>query len=515
MKLSNYPITNQFIFIFTSLSAVILITTILFAVVSTLHHEKERFINESQIEAKFVADTVLLPLAFFDNKGATEIINAVKQKKSIIHIAVYDSNHLLFAQTKNQKDFKPKNFKEQNLFIDDIWLSSEAEYKTILPITLDNELLGHLYLVKSASGILKSSKNLITPLAIFSILLILLVILGSRKLGKYMLSPILSLSDSAKRVADKRDFSHRVKYRGKNEIAKLYDAFNLMLSETQTLTGELEKRVQERTHQLQNSIDSLKETQNQLIESEKMAALGSLVSGVAHEVNTPLGNAITGSSIISRESDAIQKAMKDGSLKRSEMEQKLDIIDQSSKLMFKSVTQAAELIKNFKRISIDQSTDDLRDFDIKEYIQEIVQTFHNKLKHIPAEVEIVASENTLIYSYPGVFAQILNNLINNAILHAFEENPTNAKITITIEKLEKSLHLTFSDNGKGIDTSIKEKIFEPFVTTKRNSGGTGLGMNIVYNLVTQKLSGTINIMSKPNEGSTLDLLLPHIQRKKI
>ncbi|WP_455755603.1 ATP-binding protein [Sulfurimonas sp.] len=513
MKLNNYPIVNQFIVIFTFLSTLILLIATVFAVVLTLYNEKERFVSESKTEAKFIADTVLSPLAFFDSRGAEEILNAIKHKNSIVYVAVYDSNKKVFAEINHQNRSNLQSFDEENIFIGNTWLSSDAKYKIILPIIYNNELLGHLYFLKSASGILESSKNIIIPLAIFSIILILLVILGSRKLGKYMLRPILSLSDSARLVAEERDFSHRVTYSGKNEIAKLYNAFNMMLSETEVLTDELEKRVQERTHQLQNSIDSLKQTQNQLIESEKMAALGSLVSGVAHEVNTPLGNAITGSSIISRESDAIQRAIKDGTIKRSEMEEKLGIIAQSSKLMFKSVTQAADLIRNFKRISIDQSTDDLRDFDLKEYIDEIIQTFHNKLKHIPAEVKIIAPESILIYSYPGIFAQIINNLVNNTILHAFEDDVENAKIIITIEKLESSIHLTFTDNGKGVSLSVKDKIFEPFVTTKRNSGGTGLGMNIVYNLVTQKLGGTIDMYSVINEGTTLELYLPFIEKK--
>lgn len=512
MKLSNYPIISQFIFIFTLLSTFILAIVIIFAVVLTLSNEKDRFVRESTVEAKFIADTILSPLAFFDTKGADEILQAIKNRSSVIHVAVYDSNNQIFSQINPTKDLVPSSFDTQSSFVNDVWLSHDAKYHILLPIIHNNEILGHLYLVKSAEGIIASSKKLITPLGIFSIVLIFLVVIGSRKLGGYMLKPILSLAQSAKLVADNRDFSHRVIYSGKNEISRLYAAFNLMLTETETLTESLEERVDERTRQLQNSIVSLQEAQKQLIESEKMAALGSLVSGVAHEVNTPLGNAITGSSIISRESSAIQKAMKDGVLKRSEMENKLDIIVQSSNLLFKSVSQAAELIKNFKRISIDQSTNDLRDFDLREYIEEIIQTFHNKLKHIPAEVEIISDENIFIYSYPGVYAQLLNNLISNTIIHAFEEHEDDAKIIITIELFKSGVHLKYEDNGSGVDLSVKDKVFEPFITTKRNAGGTGLGMNIVYNLVTQKLGGTINMNSELGIGTSFEIYLPYINK---
>ncbi|MDD2828432.1 MAG: ATP-binding protein [Sulfuricurvum sp.] len=513
MKLSNYPITRQFIVIFTSLSALILMIATIFALVLTLLNEKHRFIHESTLEAQFIADTVLSPLAFFDSKGAEEILKAVKNQHSVIQVSVYDSNHQLFSEINPLKRSEPASFNAENGFINNTWLTRDAEYRIILPIKHGKEVLGYLYLIKSASGIIESLNNLIIPLGIFSITLIIFVILVSHKLGDYMLHPILSLAQSANLVADKRDFSLRVTYEGKNEIARLYDAFNLMLSETQTLTEDLEKRVEVRTHQLQNSLDSLKQAQNQLIESEKMAALGNLVGGVAHEVNTPLGNAVTGSSIITRESAAIQKGLNEGTLTRSEMEKKLDVILQSSQLLFKSVTQAAELIKSFKQISIDQSTNDLRDFDLKEYLYEIVQTFHNKLKHIPIDVEIISPEHISIYSYPGVFAQLFNNLIANAILHAFEKDMENAKITITLELLENTIHLLFHDNGKGVNPSIKDKIFEPFVTTKRNAGGTGLGLSIVYNLVTQKLGGTISVHSEIPNGTTFEIHLPYLERK--
>jgi signal transduction histidine kinase len=512
MQLSNYSITKQFVVMLSVVSTVILLMASIFSVLFILFNEQQRFIRESELEANFLAETMLSHLAFFDAKGAEDSLKSIVKRESILHVAIYDSSLLLFAEANPDHLPPPIEIKKSAEFIDGIWISLNSRYRIIVPIIHQDELLGYFYILKSASKILQSSQQLLAPLLIFSLFLIVIVLIVSWRLGNHMLRPILSLAESAKLVAEKRNFSHRVSYPGKNEVAALYEAFNLMLIETQSLTDELEERVDERTKLLLSSIDTLREAQDKLIQSEKMAALGSLVSGVAHEVNTPLGNAIMGSSIISRESKAILQEIQEGTLKRSVMDTRLGIILESSQLLEKSIKQAAELITSFKRISVDQSTDDLRDFDLREYVEEVFLTFHNKLKHIPIEVEIIAPKEVLIYSHPGVFAQLLNNFINNTILHAFDSNPEGAKITTTISMLDKGLQFTYSDNGKGVDETVKDKIFEPFVTTKRNAGGTGLGMNIVYNLVTQKLEGSILMRSEMGQGTKFELYLPYIEK---
>lgn len=512
MQLSDYSISKQFNVMLSVVSTFILFIAVVFVMLFMLFNEQDRFIRETELEANFLAETMLSHLAFFDSKGAEESLRTITKQKDILHVALFDSTPALFAEANPDRLELPTQIKQTAEFIDNSWINLSARYRIIVPIMHQQELLGYLYILKSAAKIVESSQQLILPLFIFSLVLIVLMLIVSDRLGKHLLSPILSLADSAKLVAEKRDFSYRVSYPGKNEVAALHQAFNLMLIETQSLTDELEQRVDERTRLLQTSIDTLREAQNKLIESEKMAALGNLVSGVAHEVNTPLGNAIMGSSIISRESKAVLQAMQQGTLKRSQMDSRLAIILESSQLLEKSVRQAAELINSFKRISVDQTTDDLRDFDLREYMEEIFRTFHNKLKHIPAEVNIIAPDEVMIYSYPGVFAQLLNNLINNSILHGFEHKPDNATITVSIKVLENAIRVEFSDNGKGVEPSVKDKVYEPFITTKRNAGGTGLGMNIVYNLVTQKLGGTISMKTEVDQGTTFDLYLPYIKK---
>ncbi len=497
------------------MGALIAIASFVYTVTTLAQHEKGRFLQESAMEGKIIADISISPLAFYDNIGGNENLQILSSHKMIRHAVVFDSNGKMFAQYNPQKFSLPNSKNLINGFRENRWFHQDSRYCLYIPIIHNNEVLGHLYLEKDASEIFRYSLAVLATLSLFSIFLMLITLVLSIKMGRILLQPILSLAQTTQAVAQERNYSLHVEYQGNNEIAQLYDALNLLLEETHNLTTGLEHRVQMRTHELQGSLTTLKEAQGQLIESEKMAALGSLVSGVAHEVNTPLGNALTGGSIILRESKLIQDSLGDGSLKRSVMDEKLDIIVQSATLMIKSLTNAAELVKNFKRISVDQSIDDLRDFELRTYLETIIQTYHNKLKHQNVEVEIISDENVLIYSYPGSFAQIINNFINNALLHAFEGMKNGAKITIELQRREEYLMLRFSDNGKGVDEKILPNIFQPFVTSKRNAGGTGLGMHIIYNIVTQKLGGTIHVTSQINKGTSIKLRLPYLPKKVI
>ena len=194
--------------------------------------------------------------------------------------------------------------------------------------------------------------------------------------------------------------------------------------------------------------------------------------------------------------------------KKSSLEKKLTHIEETSRLLFRSVTNAADLIRSFKKISIDQSVERKREFDIREYVSEVVFTFHNKLKHIPVEVTIVPEEIVSITSYPGAYAQLLNNFIQNSIIHGFEDFNGEAKIKIEVLVKDEHLYFTYSDNGNGMNKDIKKKAFEPFVTTKRNAGGTGLGLNIVYNIIVQKLKGTLKLESELGNGTKFIIKIP-------
>jgi len=510
MRLNSHSITSQMVLSLVATSLFIVFFATLFQAWYSINHEKRVFIRESQLEADLVADLVTAPLAFFDMDGTAANLHRLHENKNILLAVVYNRDEkALITINPGGHPLPADIFPLGTRYEHPGWNPWElGKLISTLEIRQDGQLLGYLYIERNTERITAFILQLFWSISAVSILLIFLVFLASRYLSKKILQPVLTLTEAAKEVAEKGNYSLRVTHNKNDEIAYLYDAFNHLLSDTESLTANLESRVVSRTQELQDSLETLKKAQVQLVQSEKMAALGNLVSGVAHEVNTPLGNAITGGSIIVRETRQLLLQMEDGTLKKSFMEQKLNILNETAQLLLKSINHAANLIRSFKRISVDQSVEDKQEFNLYEYLGEIVLTFHNQLKKIPVTVELEGDRDLVIKSYPGVYAQIISNFIQNSLLHAFNESTPNAAITIRFEVHEEHLILSYTDNGLGMDEKIKAVAFEPFTTTKRNAGGTGLGLNIVYNLITQKLLGEIVFNSEPHKGINFTLTVP-------
>lgn len=299
-------------------------------------------------------------------------------------------------------------------------------------------------------------------------------------------------------------------------VVVFMDITDLVVTELklQELNRELEQRVEMRTQdlkkanlELQHKIDELKETQRQLIETEKLAGLGNLVAGVAHEINTPIGVGVTASSFLEDLIKPITTKLTEGTLTRAELNEFLEKTRQSSHIILTNLQRASQLIQSFKLISVDQSTDSLRQFKVKEYFEDIFRSLHPPTKRIHLTIEVTGDEELWIQSYPGAFSQILTNLYMNSCIHGFEDREK-GRIRTHFFLDKQYLIVTYEDDGKGMDNATQQKIFEPFFSTKRNKGGTGLGMHIVYNLVTQKLGGSIGVWSEPNQGARFTLKLP-------
>lgn len=238
---------------------------------------------------------------------------------------------------------------------------------------------------------------------------------------------------------------------------------------------------------------ALVSTQKQLVESEKMASLGGIVTGVAHEVNTPLGSAITAISHLSEITTDLLADFKDQKLSSKKFEQVLNEQIEATNIVFKNLCRAAELIKSFKQVSVDQVSEMAREFEIVEYLNEVVISLRHQIKRQNIEVEIICDSTFVVYNYPGVISQIFTNLIINSITHGFKADVA-GKITITISEYQQQIHIDYLDNGIGIDSALSDKIFDPFFTTNRHAGSTGLGLSICYNLTSQKLKGSIQLL---------------------
>ena len=250
----------------------------------------------------------------------------------------------------------------------------------------------------------------------------------------------------------------------------------------------------------------LKETQNELVQTEKMAALGRLVAGIAHEVNTPIGIGVTAASHLKKEIKGFNDHYKGETLTQSTFEDFIDTSVQSSEIILNNLERAAKMIQNFKQVSVDQSSDRTREFFLKEYLESVIINLKPTLKLHAHTVDIICPPTLMIDSTPGVFYQIFSNLIMNSIIHGFEEQEK-GHIVITVRYNNDNLEIVYQDNGKGMDKESIKKIFDPFYTTKRSSGGSGLGTHIVYNLVTQKLHGQITAESHVGKDMTFTMNL--------
>ncbi|WP_088329921.1 ATP-binding protein [Lacimicrobium sp. SS2-24] len=296
---------------------------------------------------------------------------------------------------------------------------------------------------------------------------------------------------------------------GRAISAKERNDYARKLEET---NASLENLVQQRTASLEQTLDSLKQAQKQLIENEKMASLGSLVSGVAHEVNTPLGIAVTGASHCQHLLDQLRSKITDNRLTRQALDQHIDSMYQSLNLVTLNLDRAAELVQNFKKTAVDQHNLALTKFELGEYIQVVMSSLLPMLKKHQVNYLLRADEPVAMHSYPGALAQILTNLTNNACVHAFDSNERRNELLIEVTPKQQGgrqqVVIVFRDNGKGMPAAVLKDIFQPFFTTRRGQGGSGLGLSISYNLATAKLKGQLEATSEPEQGTTFTLTLP-------
>ena len=278
--------------------------------------------------------------------------------------------------------------------------------------------------------------------------------------------------------------------------------------EVQQLNEHLEGKVSERTAALAKANDDLKHAMRQLVQTEKLASLGSLVAGVAHELNTPLGNVLTVATTLRDRANALHAEVERGEgLRRSTVYAFIDGSIEATGLIERNAQRAADLIGNVKQVAVDQTSTRRREFALHEVVGEIPATLHPALRRTAHEVHMDIPEGIVLDSFPGPLEQIVSNLVMNSLLHGFEARD-HGTIRIAAERAGDSVRLRYTDDGQGMNAAVAQQAFDPFFTTKLGRGGRGLGLYIVYNLATAVLGGTVSLASEPGQGVTFDFVLP-------
>lgn len=275
------------------------------------------------------------------------------------------------------------------------------------------------------------------------------------------------------------------------------------------LNGTLEKRVVQRTEELEFAMNKLQQLQQDLTRNETQTALNTVIASVSHELSTPLGNSLMMASTLIHQSKTFQKQLDANQIKRSDLGTFVKATQDGNALMMRNLERAAELLHNFRQVANDQASGLRREFDLATVATEIVDTLAPSLKRHPHRVVLDIPPDIPMEGPPGPLGQIIMNLINNAYLHAFE-GKNDGVLTIRAERTDHRVALSFADNGVGISRDHLARLFEPFFSTKRGRGGTGLGMGIVQSLVKEVLGGTIRVDSEVGRGTSFHILLPLI-----
>jgi signal transduction histidine kinase len=424
------------------------------------------------------------------------LLSAVVADTSVADVEVRDADGEMLLEFHRRRD-KP---------------SAMIEIKRT--ITKDTERLGEVklyYSTASAQGEAWQSAwvvaGVVTSQFVASMLLI------GIWLHRRVLRPLYRLHDSAAAITA-GDLHTTLPTLRPDEFGALAKQLDFMRASLAQSVEALEERVNARTaevqhanSELQSAMDHLQKTQERLIQTEKLASLGSLVAGVAHELNTPIGNGVLVLSTLASQAVEFQSKMAAG-LTRSQLDHFVAQVQEGANIGLSSLNRAAELIQDFKQMAVDQTSLRRRRFDLQQVVSETIATISVVYKNSPVRCEIEVPAGIQMESHPGAISQIVSNLYDNAMIHAFANR--SGLISITAERRDDQVLVRIADNGTGIAPENLGRIFDPFYTTRLGSGGSGLGLSIVYGLVSGLLGGHIEVTSEWGNGTCFSMVLPRV-----
>jgi len=480
--------------------------------------KKSRINEENNIARmlKITEPSAAQALYHLDRKQAEEIVNGYITYEPIIYVSLTDNfGGILYEKYsprfKNNSPFFKLFYPDTEIYNSKLSYSpgnSKAVFVGTIKLQTDYLFIYNNF-IKKTKFILTSNLLLYLCLAvIFTIIF-----------KKNITSPLLNLSEKISKIDPKKDqistvdipIMHRY-----DEIGSIIQNINLILNEYYILKTKLEEKVYERTitleknnNKLKKSMAQLKQASEQLIESEKMASIGRLVAGISHEINTPMGNCLLVASSMDKKLDKSINQLESNQLEEQNFKYIINESKTSMKIILKNLDQSLSLVKSLKKIAVDQGYSEPKLFILTDLLNDLITSIRPQLKGKNISIKLNIKKDLHIFQDPGIFSQIFNNLLINSIIHGFE-NINAGEIKISISATSNKAIILYQDSGRGIPKDIVSKIFEPFITTKRHKGGSGLGLHIVYNLVTTKLKGKIKYMENPtNRGTMFSINFPY------
>ena len=452
-----------------------------------------------------------LPLWDFDADVSTKLIESEMLIPEINAIQVFDASANLFASTVRDSQGR---------------ISSALDMHNLDGVSVEAEI----YLPKKPSEASATPKRIGRVVAYFSrhridellwenalhnivelLFIDLLLILVLRLSLRLVFTPLGQLATALNDLAGQGgEYGAELPETRLNEFSEVIKGYNKIQGKFNHVIANLhhaQEATRAEAQKVEQAYDSLKDAQEAMLRSEKLASLGGMVAGVAHEINTPVGITLTSASVLMEATQQLHREIEAGVMKKSVVMAYIATATESARLILKNAERASHLIYSFKQVASDQTSEQRRKYELGEYIQEVMSSLHPKLRSKQINIKIHCPNPIKLDGFPGAMAQVLTNLTMNAVTHAFAGREQ-GEIQISAVQTGVAVNMTFIDNGVGISPANIEKIFDLFFTTKRDIGGTGLGLNIVHNILYKKLNGSISVSSEEGKGTCFFMNFP-------
>jgi C4-dicarboxylate-specific signal transduction histidine kinase len=518
VRWANLALQRKLLVVSVLTAAVAMLVALMALVSYDLIIVRPRLVQDLASRMDLVTLNLDVDLNFGDRASARRTLSALRGTKDINSACLFDASKREFASYGRGASVHcdwPADVTGPGQRFHGDFLSM------LVPVRFEREVVGYLQVEYALRPLAARLRQYGLVLAVVLMTLMIGGLLHALMLRRLVTLPLLALSKVADQVTREQRYDLRVPVGRRDEVGRLADAFNAMLATVaardaalRQYSDQLEEQVQLRTAQmveankgLEVSLETLQRAQDELVRSEKLAALGALVAGVAHELNTPIGNSLLAASTLIDQTNAFNKACTEG-IKRSTLQAFTDNVGAGSEIVLRNLQRAGELVSSFKQVAVDRTTSQSRTFLLSDLANEILLVLVPTVKKSGIVVRQRIPRTIEMNSYPGPLGQVLINLINNGLTHGFEDR-SDGEIMVTARALDGDLvELVVSDNGAGIAPENMGRIYDPFFTTKLGKGGSGLGLNIVYNIVYGILRGKIEVQSELGDGTRFILVLP-------